>query len=608
MKNGVAIYGGFAGTESVLSAAGSFGPRHDPFGRDRRRRRRGQQLSRRHIRRLGDRDGRPRRLHDHGRPRGRRRAGQQGGRHLRRGRQPHARQPRDHGQLRRRSRRRHARRTRAARRSRAARSRRTRPTAAAGSAEAVSRPAAWARSRWIAASFAATRRATRRAPARFRRPTTRSSRTRSSSATRRNGVYFAQQGNKLVNCTIVGNWQLHRDVRGRQQRDCELDRRGRRARGDQPVLQRRRVSASRTSPEATPGRGTSTRIRTSSTRRRATIGWARPRPRWTPAATPRRPDSSPTSEACRASSTIRGEPDTGQGSAPVVDMGAFERVPLSVSAPASPSVCAGTIAELSVVAAGHATRSRTAGARAAWISTTRRPSRAPRPTRSRSILPAWATPAPTTWSSRTDLARFGSRRPASSRCTGCRARPRSRLRSRFRSVRPASPRASRATPARPTPGPCPEARSRRARARTRSHSPPGAAGTVMSLSVVETGAGSCASPQSVREGPRRLHRRADVLPVSRRDHRDRARRHHDRLRGRKVLSGRSRHPGRDGGLHSPGRARRAPTSPPPRRATCSPTSRRTPSSRSGWSSSAARSISTGCGAGDPAAVLPDGRR
>ena len=44
--------------------------------------------------------------------------------------------------------------------------------------------------------------------------------------------------------------------------------------------------------------------------------------------------------------------DTGSGSAPLVDMGGFERVPLSVSAPAGAVVCAGAPASLSVTAAG----------------------------------------------------------------------------------------------------------------------------------------------------------------------------------------------------------------------------------------------------------------
>ncbi|HTO75204.1 MAG TPA: right-handed parallel beta-helix repeat-containing protein [Thermoanaerobaculia bacterium] len=49
--------------------------------------------------------------------------------------------------------------------------------------------------------------------------------------------------------------------------------------------------------------------------------------------------------------------DTGTGTAPIVDMGAYERVPLSVSSPAGQSVCAGTSVSLSVTASGQATLS-----------------------------------------------------------------------------------------------------------------------------------------------------------------------------------------------------------------------------------------------------------
>ena len=46
--------------------------------------------------------------------------------------------------------------------------------------------------------------------------------------------------------------------------------------------------------------------------------------------------------------------DTGSGTAPIVDMGAHERVPLTVSSPASQSVCAGASVSLSVTASGQA--------------------------------------------------------------------------------------------------------------------------------------------------------------------------------------------------------------------------------------------------------------
>jgi predicted outer membrane repeat protein len=47
-------------------------------------------------------------------------------------------------------------------------------------------------------------------------------------------------------------------------------------------------------------------------------------------------------------------PDTGLGTPPVVDMGAYERVPLSVSAPVPQSVCAGSPVSFSVTASGSA--------------------------------------------------------------------------------------------------------------------------------------------------------------------------------------------------------------------------------------------------------------
>ena len=46
-------------------------------------------------------------------------------------------------------------------------------------------------------------------------------------------------------------------------------------------------------------------------------------------------------------------PDTGVGTPPIVDMGAHERVPLSVSAPSSLDLCAGADAQFSVVATGQ---------------------------------------------------------------------------------------------------------------------------------------------------------------------------------------------------------------------------------------------------------------
>jgi hypothetical protein len=49
--------------------------------------------------------------------------------------------------------------------------------------------------------------------------------------------------------------------------------------------------------------------------------------------------------------------DSGSGTAPVVDMGAYERVPLTVSDPAGQSVCAGTAVSLSVTASGQPTLS-----------------------------------------------------------------------------------------------------------------------------------------------------------------------------------------------------------------------------------------------------------
>ena len=48
-------------------------------------------------------------------------------------------------------------------------------------------------------------------------------------------------------------------------------------------------------------------------------------------------------------------PDTGVGTPPIVDMGAHERVPLSVSAPASLALCSGADANFSVVAQGQPT-------------------------------------------------------------------------------------------------------------------------------------------------------------------------------------------------------------------------------------------------------------
>jgi len=50
-----------------------------------------------------------------------------------------------------------------------------------------------------------------------------------------------------------------------------------------------------------------------------------------------------------------GAPDTGAGTPPIVDMGAHERVPLSVSAPSSLALCAGSDAQFSVVAQGQPT-------------------------------------------------------------------------------------------------------------------------------------------------------------------------------------------------------------------------------------------------------------
>ncbi|HEY7113085.1 MAG TPA: right-handed parallel beta-helix repeat-containing protein [Thermoanaerobaculia bacterium] len=49
--------------------------------------------------------------------------------------------------------------------------------------------------------------------------------------------------------------------------------------------------------------------------------------------------------------------DTGSGTAPIVDMGASERVPLSVSSPAGQSVCAGAPVSFSVTASGQPTLS-----------------------------------------------------------------------------------------------------------------------------------------------------------------------------------------------------------------------------------------------------------
>lgn len=48
-------------------------------------------------------------------------------------------------------------------------------------------------------------------------------------------------------------------------------------------------------------------------------------------------------------------PDTGAGTPPIVDMGAYERVPLSVTAPADLSLCSGTDAVFSVTASGQPT-------------------------------------------------------------------------------------------------------------------------------------------------------------------------------------------------------------------------------------------------------------
>ena len=49
-----------------------------------------------------------------------------------------------------------------------------------------------------------------------------------------------------------------------------------------------------------------------------------------------------------------GAPNTGSGTPPLVDMGAHERVPLAVSSPASQTVCAGAAASFSVTATGPA--------------------------------------------------------------------------------------------------------------------------------------------------------------------------------------------------------------------------------------------------------------
>ena len=46
--------------------------------------------------------------------------------------------------------------------------------------------------------------------------------------------------------------------------------------------------------------------------------------------------------------------DTGSGTPPIVDMGAYERIPLSVSAPASQTICAGPAVSFSVTASGQA--------------------------------------------------------------------------------------------------------------------------------------------------------------------------------------------------------------------------------------------------------------
>jgi predicted outer membrane repeat protein len=48
-------------------------------------------------------------------------------------------------------------------------------------------------------------------------------------------------------------------------------------------------------------------------------------------------------------------PDTGAGSPPIVDMGAYERVPLSVSSPSSATACSGSSASFSVTASGQPT-------------------------------------------------------------------------------------------------------------------------------------------------------------------------------------------------------------------------------------------------------------
>ena len=46
--------------------------------------------------------------------------------------------------------------------------------------------------------------------------------------------------------------------------------------------------------------------------------------------------------------------DTGSGTPPIVDMGAYERIPLSVSAPVSQTICAGPVVSFSVTASGQA--------------------------------------------------------------------------------------------------------------------------------------------------------------------------------------------------------------------------------------------------------------
>ncbi len=107
---------------------------------------------------------------------------------------------------------------------------------------------------------------------------------------------------------------------------------------------------------ASSGPGTSTPIRTSS-RRPRTCGWARSRPPSTPETTRRFPAASQwTSRGLPRFFDDPDVPDTGAGvTPPYVDMGAYERIPITVTDPTNVVVCAGAQASFTVTATGQPT-------------------------------------------------------------------------------------------------------------------------------------------------------------------------------------------------------------------------------------------------------------